>query len=282
MLAVGKPPAVQHRLLHGGDEKAAVGAHGGAEMRALPFELFRRGLRRVGKPQRGAVVMRDGKPKALRQEGEPADGRRRFEFAQLLGLHEGRLAGRPGDRAVGRQRDMIDPAMFRIGRERAGLALRVGRDHAAVVAAADDALAIGGRGEDRAVMDGDPPRLAVGSPRTPSLPRRARTRRCGQENARQRPRRPPPADGCDRRRRRYRCGCRSSKISLALITLPWRGRVARRRRAGWGERPKGGGSPPPGPPSRTDLPPPGGGKKVIKRRSSRNPAGFSPPADCGR
>ena len=116
MLAVDQPPAVQHRLLHGGDEEAAVRADRGAEMRALPFELFRRRPRGVGKPQRGAVVVRDRQPKALRQESEPADGRRRFEFAQLLGLHERRLAGRPGDRAVGSERDVIDPAMLGVGR----------------------------------------------------------------------------------------------------------------------------------------------------------------------
>ena len=40
VLGVGEPPAVQHRLLHGGDEEFAVRAEGDAEMRALPFELL--------------------------------------------------------------------------------------------------------------------------------------------------------------------------------------------------------------------------------------------------
>ncbi len=56
---------------------------------------------------------------------------------------------------------MIDPAMFRIGRKRAAVALGVGRDHLAVVAAGDDALAVGRRRQDRAAMDGDAARLAV-------------------------------------------------------------------------------------------------------------------------
>ena len=61
--------------------------------------------------------MRDREPKALRQKGEPADGRRRIDLAQLLRLDESSLPRRPGDGAVGPQRDMIDPATFRVGRE---------------------------------------------------------------------------------------------------------------------------------------------------------------------
>src|SRR5664279_10996 len=58
VLALGQPPAVQHRLLHGGDQEFAVRAERRAEMRALPFQRFRLS-RGIGKPKRGAVVMRD-------------------------------------------------------------------------------------------------------------------------------------------------------------------------------------------------------------------------------
>ena len=79
VLAVGEPPAVQRRLLHGGDQESSVGADGDAEMRALPFERLGRRLCAFGKPERHAVVMRDREPKALRREGEPADGRGHLE-----------------------------------------------------------------------------------------------------------------------------------------------------------------------------------------------------------
>src|SRR5271157_1636934 len=125
-------------------------------MRALPFELFRRRLRRVGKPQRGAVVMGDGEPETLRQKSEAGNGGGRYEFAERFGLHEGRLAGGPGDEPVGPDRDVVDPAMLWIGGERAGFALCIGGDDLAVVAATDDAFVVGCGREDRAGMDRDP------------------------------------------------------------------------------------------------------------------------------
>ena len=137
-LLIDQPPAVQHRLLHGGDQEAAIGMHDDAEMRALPFELFGFGLRCVGKPQRGAVIVRDGEPETFRQEGEPAHRRRRLEGAKLLRLYEGRFTGRPGDSAIGTNRDMIDPAVLRVGRYGAAFAADVGLDNFAVVAARDD------------------------------------------------------------------------------------------------------------------------------------------------
>ena len=160
VLAVDQPPAVQHRLLHGGDEKLAVGADGGAEMRALPFEPLRLGLRRVWEPQCRAIVMGQREPKSFRQEGEAADRRGRFEFAQLLAMDVGRFAGRPCDRAVRPQRDMIDPATLGVCRQRAAFAFGIGGDYFAVIATADDAVAVSRRREDRAAMHGDALRLA--------------------------------------------------------------------------------------------------------------------------
>src|SRR5580704_5996637 len=159
VLAVGEPPAVKHRLLHGGYQKTAVGTDGGAEMRPLPFKFFRRGLRCIREPKRGAVVMGDGKAEAFWQEGQSADGRRSFELAQLLGLHESGLAGRPGNGSVWSKCEMIDPAMFCIGGERAHLALYVRRNDFAVIAASDDTLAIAGRRENGSGVDVDTPRL---------------------------------------------------------------------------------------------------------------------------
>ena len=107
--------------------------------------------------------MGDGEAKALGQEGKPADGRRRLELPRLfLCLHEGGLAGRPGHRLVRPERDMIDPAVLGIGRQRVTFALQVGCDHLAVVATGEDAFAVGRRRENSAAVRADAPRLAVG------------------------------------------------------------------------------------------------------------------------
>ena len=119
-------------------------------------------LRSVRKPKCGAVVVSNGEAKSLRQKGEPADGRRRLEFAQLFGLHERRLASRPGNSAVRPDGDVIDPAMFRIGRQLARFTLRVRRRYRAVIAAADDALAISSCCKNCPAMDGHAARLRFG------------------------------------------------------------------------------------------------------------------------
>ena len=93
VLAVGKPPAVQHRLLHGGDEKAAVGTEQHAEMRALPGKLLRFGLR-IGKPKRDAIVIGDRQTQPLARKRKAADRRRRLKHALVSpgGAHENLLA----------------------------------------------------------------------------------------------------------------------------------------------------------------------------------------------
>ena len=145
VLTVGDAPAVQHRLLHGGDQEFAVRAKGDAQMRALPDQRLRLGAGRVGKPERGAVVMRDRKPKTFRRKGEPRDCGSCIERPHLAFRrpHEGGLAGRPGDGAVGPERDVIDPAFLLVGRDNGVLAGLLGRNDLAVVAAGDDALAVG-------------------------------------------------------------------------------------------------------------------------------------------
>jgi len=105
--------------------------------------------------------MRDREPKTLREEGQPADRGLRFECPQFPGLRECTFARGPGDCAVRAERDVIDPAIFRIARQYAGFAIGDGRDDAAVVAAADDAGAIGGAGEDGAAVGGDAPGFAL-------------------------------------------------------------------------------------------------------------------------
>ena len=127
----------------------------------LPFEPFRRRLRRIRKPQRRPVVVRDREPKALWQKGEAADGRGCLEFAQVLRLREGRLAGRPGDGAVRAERDVIDPAPLRVSGERAALAYGIRLHHFAIVAAADDTRTVGRRRKDRASVHGNAPRVAL-------------------------------------------------------------------------------------------------------------------------
>ena len=53
------------------------------------------------------------------------------------------------------QRDIVDPAPLGVGREHRGFALGVQRDDLAVIAAGDDAFAVGRRAQDGAAVDGD-------------------------------------------------------------------------------------------------------------------------------
>src|SRR5665213_239621 len=92
-------------------------------MRALPVENLRLGARRIGKPERGAVVMRDGEAKAFRRKTQTRDGRRGLETAYFTLFRAPSckylrgLAGRPGDGAVGPERDLIDPTFLVVGGE---------------------------------------------------------------------------------------------------------------------------------------------------------------------
>src|SRR6202043_493609 len=99
----------------------------------------------------------DRKPKTLWREGEPADGRGYFErlLFTLGAADEGGLAHRPGIGAVGIQRDIVDPAAFRVERERCNFAFGIERNQLAVVAAHDDALAVGDRTENPPAVDRD-------------------------------------------------------------------------------------------------------------------------------
>ena len=111
----------------------------------------------VGKPQRHAIVMCNGHPQALRRKRQPADGRRHvegFHFA-LAALDKRGLAGRPRHRAIGMQRDIVDPAPLCIGGEHGHRALGIERCELAVVAAGDDALAVRRRAQDGTAVDRD-------------------------------------------------------------------------------------------------------------------------------
>ena len=101
--------------------------------------------------------MGDRHAQALWRKREPADGRRRIEgFLLALAAADKRgLAGRPRHRAIGMQRDIVDPAPLCIGREHRDLALGVERDDLAVIAAGDDTLAVGRRAQHGAAVDGD-------------------------------------------------------------------------------------------------------------------------------
>src|ERR1019366_8530504 len=157
VLCVGDAPAMQRGLLHGGDDEFAVGTDGDAEMRALPFEILRGRTGRIGKPERGAVVVRDGETKAFRRESKPRHRRWRFERAQraLFSANEGGLARRPGDGAIGPERHLIDPAPLVVGGDNLVLAVGIGGDQLAVVAAGNDAGAVGYAGEDATLMHED-------------------------------------------------------------------------------------------------------------------------------
>ena len=140
----------------------SVWAEHNAEVRAGPFQPLRR-RNHVRKPQRHAVVVGEREPQALRRECKRADARRRLErlVLALVPAHERGLAGGPCNRAVGMDRDVVDPAAFCVGHENRALALRIERDHVAVVAAGDDPRTIRSRRQDRAAVNGDRNLLAV-------------------------------------------------------------------------------------------------------------------------
>src|SRR5215469_9121205 len=77
-------------------------------------------------------------------------------------MHIGGFAGGPGDNAIRPERDMVDPAVFRVACQDTACALGVSGDDFAIVAGGDDAAVVGHRCEDRPAMGADPARLAVG------------------------------------------------------------------------------------------------------------------------
>ena len=110
---------MQRVFLHGRNEETPVGRDGDVEMRALPFQRLRPGVR-ARKPQARAVVMRDGEPVALGHEGQPARGRRQVErFCLATGAPCARdAAGGPGDCPVAAQSHGVDPFAALVGDKR--------------------------------------------------------------------------------------------------------------------------------------------------------------------
>ena len=101
--------------------------------------------------------MRDRKPQAFWRERQPADGRWYLE-GFILGVaaaDERCLADRPRQRAIGMQRDIIDPAPLRIGRKQRHLAFFVQCDELAVIAAHHETRAIRNRAQDATAVDRD-------------------------------------------------------------------------------------------------------------------------------
>src|SRR5262249_57415976 len=105
------------------------------------------------------VVVADGDAKALGSKRQPADARGGLELAHLAlaVAHASLLAGRPCHGAVGPERDMIDPALLRVGRDRGARAVAARRHDRAVVAAGHEAITVAGRGEDCAAVRSDAP-----------------------------------------------------------------------------------------------------------------------------
>ena len=101
--------------------------------------------------------MRDREPQAFRGKCETADrGRHLEEFVlALAAADKGGLADRPRHRAIGMQRDIVDPAPFRVGREQCDLTRCVQRNEFAVIATHNDAGPIGYGTKDTAARDGD-------------------------------------------------------------------------------------------------------------------------------
>ena len=145
---------MQGRLLHGGDEEASVRTHDRAEMRASPFELLRIALG-LGKPERDAIVVRDGEAESVRRESQTADRGRHFERAlgALSGPRKCLFSCRPRHRFVRSGRHLIDPAASGVAGEKAARAVRSTGHDLAVIAAGDDALGIGRARKYRAIVD---------------------------------------------------------------------------------------------------------------------------------
>ena len=209
VLAVDEAPAVQRRLLHGGDQELAVRADGRAEMRALPFELSGVALR-VRKPERDAVVVGDREPKALRRERQSADGRGRLE--RCARARPCRSARRPACRPTRRPRRPArarhDRSSGAWRRSRRACSRRSRRSPTTLPSSPPVTTRSPSRGRRRGCRRRARQRCAprLRASRTAAPPRRARTPRCGRGNARRRPARRPRPAACARRRRGCRCG----------------------------------------------------------------------------
>jgi hypothetical protein len=55
---------------------------------------------------------------------------------------------------------VVDPAALGIRGDDGAVSVNINQHHLTVIAAGEDACGVGGRGEDRAGVDGDAPRLA--------------------------------------------------------------------------------------------------------------------------
>src|SRR6202011_2784709 len=132
-------------------EEPADGVEAHERTRSLPLEPLGIGGG-FGKPEARAVVVGDGETHALGREGKPTDRRGYFDAARLAGAgaREGVLAGRPGNRTVRAERDVIDPAALRVLPDHARLAGRVERDDLAVVAAGDETRTVARARQDAA------------------------------------------------------------------------------------------------------------------------------------
>ncbi len=99
--------------------------------------------------------MGNGEAETFRRKGQARHRRGRFERAlfAFFSEHVRHLSGRPGDRSVGRQRHLINPTSLFVGGELSVLALSIGFDQRAIVAASDDALTVAGAAQNAAAVD---------------------------------------------------------------------------------------------------------------------------------
>ena len=140
-----------------------------------PFQASISGLASgVGKPERGAAIMGDREPQALGRKGKPADAGGEIERAvALLGADEGGLADRPGERAIGAKRHMIDPFAGGFGKD-FRIAVGAGRHQLAVVAGREEALSVADGFEDRALVRPHPALGIAGEQDFPLAQRKGR------------------------------------------------------------------------------------------------------------
>ncbi len=102
------------------------------------------------------------KAQALGREGQTAGGGRQRERAlgARTGAHERVSPRRPRHGAGRADRHVVDPAALGIRGNDGAVSLSVNQHHLTVIAAGKDTCGVGSRGEDRAGVNGDAPRLA--------------------------------------------------------------------------------------------------------------------------
>ena len=156
-LVVGQPPAMQRRLVHRGDQELVVGAEGDAEMRARPFQKFRRSppcWETTASRRCNARSPAAGPSARTRARRRSRAHRTIFPRPCRCGRRRSCRPTTPPRRRDAARHCRSSAASASVASS-VDLALGVERNELAVIAAHHDALAVGRRAQDAAAVDGD-------------------------------------------------------------------------------------------------------------------------------